>query len=102
MRRALALASLLGLILACTAAPVQEMSDARQAIMAAQQIDMDGLHDEALIRARNRLRDAGDALHEHRFETARAAAIEAHREAVEVLRTHEAEGSEATEPPPPQ
>jgi len=102
MRRALAITVLIcsasALTAACTAAPVQEMSDARQAIMAAQQIDIDGRHDESLAAARLRLRDAEDALREHRFETARAAAVEAHRAAVEVLRAHDAE---EPDPDPP-
>jgi Spy/CpxP family protein refolding chaperone len=93
--------ALVGLIAACSVAPVQEMSDARQAIMAAQQIDIDGRHDEDLTRARNLLRDAGDALREHRFETAKSAAVEAHRTAVEVLREHENEAqADEAEPPP--
>jgi hypothetical protein len=104
MRRTHALTISVGLavlVSACTAAPVQEMSDARQAIMAAQQIDMDGLHDEELTRARNLLRDAGDALREHRYETARSAAVEAHRAAVEVLREHETEQMDGDAEPPP-
>ena len=102
MRRALAIATLIGLAAACTGAPVQEMSDARQAIMAAQQIDIDARHDDALTRARGLLREAGEALRQHRFETARTAAIEAHREAVEVLRVHEAEQPEEDESSPPE
>lgn len=83
------------LTVACTSPPVQEMSDARQAIQAAAEIGTDE-HSEELARARALLAEAEAALRAHRFESARNAALDAHREAVAILRAHGAEAGTET------
>lgn len=70
---------LLGLAvsLGCSTAPVQEMSDARQAIAAAVEAGAEDAAPRKLEAARRYLADAEKSLEERRFNTARSAALRA-------------------------
>lgn len=69
-------------MLACTAAPVQEMSDARQAIQAAQSV-MKRNGQANLAKAKQLLFRAEEALGEGEFSEARANAVAAKEQAVQ-------------------
>lgn len=73
----------LGLLVGCSAAPVQEMSDARQAIHAAEQYGAAEHAPEQLSQAHNRLALAQQHLKLRRFEEAREQALEARARATE-------------------
>lgn len=90
------LGSALGLAAGCTSAPVQEMSDARQAVQAAE-ASADPADQPMLAEARQLLAAAERALKEHRFKSAREAALEAHQLAVSVQKADAPERDEGHE-----
>jgi hypothetical protein len=69
-----------------TAPPVQEMSDARQAIMAAEQADAARLAADTLSDARRFLADAERQIQEEAYGPARINAVRAKNRAVQALR----------------
>ncbi len=78
------------LLVSCVTAPVQEMSDARQAIEAAEAAEADRYAPRTMEQARSRLRSAEESLDSKSFkeaqrdaELARQAAIEAREQAIE-------------------
>jgi hypothetical protein len=71
---------------ACAVAPVQEMSDARQALKAAEQAGAAELAAESLQRAQALLHDAESKLSRHQYEEARKDANAAKAEALVALR----------------
>ncbi|MBA3564553.1 MAG: DUF4398 domain-containing protein [Gammaproteobacteria bacterium] len=76
---------LLGLLTACASAPVQEMSDARQAINAAEQAGAEESAPQALEVARKLLTDAESQLQGGRYFAARRNAVQAKTKALEAL-----------------
>jgi hypothetical protein len=74
---------------ACAGAPVQEMSNARQTIRAAQDAGAAQYAPDPLNEAQNLLSQAETALHRHEYRNARNHAMAAHDKAAEAL--HEAE-----------
>jgi len=83
--RCAALATLC-LLAACASAPVQEMSDARQAITAAEEAGADTYAPEALHDAKRLLDSAEDKLQRAAYSGARVDAREARRRAADALR----------------
>ena len=73
---------LTGLLLACVAAPVQEMSDARQAIESAAAAGADGYTNVAMRDARRLIDQALRAMENRRYRDARMLALEAKTKAV--------------------
>ena len=73
------------LLTGCASAPVQEMSDARQAIRAAQDAGAESAAAAPLSEAQIALNRAEDYLNKRYFRLARRNAEEAHRKAVEAL-----------------
>jgi hypothetical protein len=71
---------------ACASAPVQEMSDARQAIQAAEEAGAAETAPEALSDARRLLSSAEQKLQDRAYSSARHDAREARRRAAEALR----------------
>jgi len=71
------------LLSACAAKPpVQEMSNARTAIKAAQQLPGSSLKSEAYLKsAETAMEEAAEAIKQERYETARGKALEAKRNA---------------------
>ncbi len=95
-RRALQLAFgllLLALQVACATAPVQEMSDARQAIHAAVDAGADRLAPEDLAAAQRYLEDAERKLKIRSFASARSDALLAKTKAVAALEASYAAGA---------
>ncbi len=82
--RCVAVAALLGLA-ACATAPVQEMSDARQAIQAAEEAGAATLAPDQLRDAKRLLTSAERKLQREAYASARNDAREAHRRAAEAL-----------------
>ncbi|HRP88279.1 MAG TPA: DUF4398 domain-containing protein [Gammaproteobacteria bacterium] len=82
--RCAAVAGLL-LLAACASAPVQEMSDARQAIHAAEEAGAAAYAPEALQDAKRLLTSAERKLQREAFQSARIDAREARRRAAEAL-----------------
>ncbi len=82
--RCAAVAALL-LLAACASAPVQEMSDARQAIQAAEEAGAAAYAPEALQDAKRLLTSAERKLQREAFQSARIDAREARRRATEAL-----------------
>lgn len=77
---------LLGLgVVACTAAPVQEMSNARQAIRAAREAGADKLAPQTLSEAEALLSRAEDHLQKRAYRDARRDALAARSKAGEAL-----------------
>jgi hypothetical protein len=76
---------ILAAVLGCASAPVQEMSDARQAIAAAEDAGAAQRAPEALVAARQSLSDAEASLQTHSFGLARTHALSAKNKAVEAL-----------------
>jgi hypothetical protein len=70
-----------------TAPPVQEMSDARQAISAAEQADADRVAADTLADARRFLAEAERQSHEEAYGPARMNAVRAKNRAVLALRS---------------
>ena len=81
LKRFLAVGSLAGLV-ACSSLPIQEMSDARQAIKAARDAGAETYATQALDAAERRLDSAADLLVGRDYEGSREAAIDARREAI--------------------
>lgn len=79
------------LLAGCASAPVQEMSDARQAIRAAQEAGAEEKAAEPLSEAQIALNRAEGNLNKRFFRAARRNAEEAHRKAVEALNSSRAE-----------
>ena len=73
-------------LLSCVSAPVQEMSDARQAIQAARESNPDGLTQENLVKAESLLKEAEAALENGEYKKARLTATEARNEAIKAQR----------------
>lgn len=82
--RCVAVAALV-LLAACVSAPVQEMSDARQAIQAAEEAGADAHAPEMLSDARRLLTSAERKLQREAYASARQDAREARRRAAEAL-----------------
>jgi len=78
-----------------TAPPVQEMSDARQAIMAAEEADAERLAADTLNDARRFLADAERQIQEEAYGPARMNAVRAKNRALTALRS-----SQSTDAPP--
>ena len=81
LKRFLAVMSLAALT-ACASLPIQEMSDARQAIRAARDAGAETYATQVLDAAERRLDSAADLLAGGDYEGSREAAIDARREAV--------------------
>ena len=92
LKRSLALWVLLGAAFAtgCVGAPVQEMSNARQAVRAAEKAGAAQLAPELMGEARQALRDAESHLRQGEYRTAREEAVQARTKAVEARRAAEA------------
>lgn len=83
--RPLCVLALATLLAACSAAPVQEMSDARQAVRAAQAAGADQYAPDQLAQAVRLIDAAQDGLKRHDYRSAEQAAVEARRTALEAL-----------------
>jgi Domain of unknown function (DUF4398) len=79
----LAMAVLLAVLAGCGSAPVQEMSEARQAIEAARVAGAPQHAPTSYARARALLKSAEDMLNQHHFRKARENAAMARDEAIE-------------------
>src|SRR5262245_50299767 len=91
---ALIATALLWALPGCAGAPVQEMSDARQAISAARAAGAAESAPEPLAQATELLTNAEQALQKHDYRTARRKAEEAHAQAITALNL----ASKATRP----
>lgn len=93
MRRGLFI--LIMLLSACAVKPpVQEMSNARSAIKAAQELPGSTQKSEALLKsAEQALEEAAEAIRQERYETARAKAVSARRDAQAAARIKQSSGS---------
>lgn len=91
--RILIVTCVLGLLAACSGAPVQEMSDARQAIRAAQAAGAAEKAPEALGRAQGLIDEAQLRLQRHDYREAERNAIAAREEAVRALEAARAAGN---------
>jgi hypothetical protein len=87
--RSAILAALL-LVAACESMPVQEMSDARQAIMAAKEAGAEEHAAETLLAAEESLHSAEKYLNSHNYAIARREALDAKSKAMDALRVSEA------------
>ena len=87
MFRALLTLSALGVAGCVSAPPVQEMSDARQAISAAEQADAGTLAADTLADARRFLEDAERQIQEEAYGPARMNAVRAKNRGVQALRS---------------
>ena len=74
----------------CESMPVQEMSDARQAIMAAREAGAEEHAAEVLLEAEESLESAEKYLNSRNYGVARREAIEAKTKAIDALRVSEA------------
>ena len=88
---AVLLLSPLFVVTGCASAPVQQMSNARQAIRAAQDAGAASTAPDALTEAQSLLNRAEDSLRQHMFRAARRDAVAAHAKAVEALRVAQTE-----------
>ncbi|MGH8281360.1 MAG: DUF4398 domain-containing protein [Gammaproteobacteria bacterium] len=86
-------------LVACASAPVQEISNARQAVAAAQQAGADQSAPRQMAEARRLLQAAQAALDEGNYSTSRQYALHAHDEAVKALRISQRQGSPGAAPP---
>lgn len=68
---------------ACATAPVQEMSDARQAIQVAKSVGADEHTQSNLVQAKKFLKKAEHALHSGEYKKARVNALAAKQEALQ-------------------
>ncbi len=92
-RRGVALAAVVFLgFTACAGAPVQEMSDARQAIAAAKSAGAAERAPEEFALATSLLAQAEDALQKHDYKAARRQARQARMRAQQALQTAAPEG----------
>lgn len=101
--RAVWILALLLLLPACGGAPVQEMSDARQAVRAAQAAGAAEYAPDQLANAVRLIDSAQDDLRRHEYRSAQQSAVEARRRALEALEasraaraTAKARGEEST------
>jgi hypothetical protein len=90
MFRALLTLSAFGVAGCVSAPPVQEMSDARQAIRAAEQADAGRVAGDTLADARKFLEDAERQIQEEAYGPARMNAVRAKNRAVQALRSTQA------------
>ena len=90
MFRALLTLSAFGVAGCVSAPPVQEMSDARQAISAAEQADAGRVAGDTLADARRFLEDAERQIQEEAYGPARMNAVRAKNRAVQALRSTQA------------
>ncbi|MGA9852646.1 MAG: hypothetical protein WBR15_06915 [Gammaproteobacteria bacterium] len=97
-KRLAALAAALA-ITACAGAPVQEMSNARQAVAAAQQMGAEHAAAREMAEARKLLGAAQAALDAGDYGTAREDAVHARNAAVKALRISEEQESSSPAPP---
>jgi len=74
----------------CESMPVQEMSDARQAIMAAREAGAEEHAAEVLLEAEESLQSAEKYLNSRNYGVARREAIDAKTKAMDALRVSEA------------
>lgn len=86
LARAGAFAGVALLIASCAGAPVQEMSDTRQTIRAAEHAGAENVAPSQLAEAREGLRRAEDNLRQRDYRAARREAETAHAKAVEALK----------------
>jgi len=68
---------------ACASVPIQEMSDARQAIQAARSVGVDENSQANLVQAKKLLKKAEQALHTGEYKEARVNAVAARQEAIQ-------------------
>lgn len=87
MARVLAIMGVLALVGCVTAPPVQEMSDARQAITAAEQADAERVAADTLAEARRFLAEAERQIQQEAYGPARMNAVRAKNRAVLALRS---------------
>ena len=73
-------------LFSCVSAPVQEMSDARQAIQAAKESNPEGSNQENLVKAESLLKEAEAALESGEYKKAKLTATEARNEAIKAQR----------------
>ncbi len=85
LRLVLVSTSLVVLTACVTNPPYQEMSDARQAITAAEEAGADRSNPNLVRLAKRHMKNAREAMRERRFNAARNEAILAHRKAAEAL-----------------
>jgi hypothetical protein len=78
------------LVAGCESMPVQEMSDARQAIMAAREAGAEEHAAETLLAAEESLHSAEKYLNTRNYSIARREALEAKSKAIDALRVSEA------------
>lgn len=84
----------LSLMAACSSPPVQEMSDARQAIKAAEGANAAVHAPERLSKARSHLKEAEQKLQKKAYNSAKHDAIQAKNQALEALRASAAANRE--------
>ncbi|MGH8282792.1 MAG: DUF4398 domain-containing protein [Gammaproteobacteria bacterium] len=85
---------------ACASAPVQEISNARQAVAAAQQAGADRSAPKQMAEAQRLLRAAQAALDDGNYSASRQAALRARDEAVKALQISQRQGPRV--PPRPE
>jgi hypothetical protein len=91
---AVVLTSSAGGLAGCVSAPVQEMSNARQAIRAAREAGAERLAPQILSEAQTLLQQAESSLQRREYRRARRDAIAAHHKAAEALETVQPRPSE--------
>jgi hypothetical protein len=84
MKRLLAV-GIMTIVSACAGAPVQEMSDARQAVRAAQAAGAEERAPTELAEARKLIAEAEQHLQRHEYGHAQDTALEARRQAIRAL-----------------
>jgi len=84
MKRVLAVCVMM-IASACAGAPVQEMSDARQAVRAAQAAGAEERAPAELAEARSLIAEAQEYLQRHEYGQAKDTAVEARRKAIRAL-----------------
>ena len=94
MYRVLATIGVVMLAGCVTAPPVQEMSDARQAITAAEQADAERVASDTLAEARRLLAEAERQIQEEAYGPARMNAVRAKNRAVLALRSTRSRGDD--------
>lgn len=100
-RAILTLLAVVGLVLAAacaTSPPVQEMSDARQAIAAAEEAQADRFAPDQLREARGFLADAENHIRQESFNLARINAVRALNRATQALEVAQSASVEGREP----
>lgn len=84
---------------ACAGAPVQEMSNARQAVAAARQVGAERTAAKEMAEAERLLQTAQAALDKGDYGVARTDAMRAREQAVKALRIAQQQGSGGPSPP---